>query len=286
MRSANAVCCLFLEYTVGDEGLPDVIAALRGHAQLKELRIQGYNFGRACCEALGMLFRTTSHLIALELANNSIDDLGLSILAAAVGLNCHISRIGLANNQNITSVGLRAFGNVFQSDICRLHHLDLSEIRIDDAGLEALATGLVGNKSLHTLLFDRNDAITGTRWAALSKLLCDTSSINNIYLSNHTLTYVGFGDTPSNIVQYLKLNERCDRRIAAKCKILLHHTDLIVEPFFMHKLKFLPIVMNWLQSGRSYLFYLEESHDNYEKRELSTVYKFIRGMPLITADGY
>eukprot|EP00984_Skeletonema_dohrnii_P002838 scaffold972_cov126-Skeletonema_dohrnii-CCMP3373.AAC.2 len=211
------------------------------------------------------------------------------MLAAAAGLNCHIQRISFLNCQDITAVGLRAFGSVFQSVICNLQYLDIRSIRIDDAGLEALATGLAGNKSLNTLLFDRDDAsITGTGWSALSTLLCDTSSINNIYLSNHTLRNFGTGDTPSNIVQYLKLNEIYDRRAVAKCKILLHHPDLNVEPFFLHKLKFLPIVMSWLQSGSGRLCrgHLEELYSEYQKRELSTVYKFIRGMPLLASDGY
>ena len=271
----------------GDEGLLGIFTALRGQAQLEQMSILGYNFGRPCCEALGTLLRTTSRLTQLDLGNNAIDDLGLCMLAAAAGLNCHIQRIFLVNCQDITAVGLRAFGSVFQSVNCNLQYLDIRSIRIDDAGLEALATGLAGNKSLNTLRFDRDDAsITGTGWSALSTLLCDTSSINNIYLSNHTLRNFGSGDTPSNIVQYLKLNEIYDRRAVAKCKILLHHPDLNVEPFFLHKLKFLPIVMSWLQSGTSYLFYLEESHDKYQRRELSTVYKFIRGMPLTTVDGY
>ena len=70
--------------------------------------------------------------------------------------------------------------------------------------------------------------MTSRGWAAFSKLLCDTTSVNNTYLSNHTLETIGgyvVHAMPSDIVEYLKLNnlQNCATAI---CKILDSHPDI------------------------------------------------------------
>ena len=67
-------------------------------------------------------------------------------------------------------------------------------MNIGDEGAEALADGLMGNTTLKHLVLTPNSAgITNTGWAAFSRLLCDTSSINNTFRSNHTLEHIGGG---------------------------------------------------------------------------------------------
>jgi hypothetical protein len=168
-----------------------------------------------------------------------------------------------------------------------LKELWLRDINFGDEGAAALANGLIGNASLIGLRFDLS-GITARGWAAFSKLLCDTASVNNTYLSNHTLERIGgffHPNTPSDIVEYLKLNnlQNC---AAAICKILVCHLDIDVEPLFQWKLKCLPLVVRWLENARSHLGNVNESTLVFQCRQLSALYKFVRGMPQLSVDGY
>ena len=167
--------------------------------------------------------------------------------------------------------------------------LGLWGINFGDEGAAALANGLVGNESLTTLKFNSPD-ITPMGWTAFSRLLCDNSSVNDIYLSNHTLTKIGgyeYGmhSIPSDIVEYLKLNNLLTYD-AGFCKILNNHPDIDIEPLFEWKLKFLPLIVTWFEKAKPHLGNVNESAGTFQCRQLSAVYKFVRGMPLLTVAGY
>jgi hypothetical protein len=59
-----------------------------------------------------------------------------------------------------------------------------------------------------------------------------------------------------------------------------------MQPFFHWKLKFLPLIVNWFERAIPCRIYFEESYEAFQRRELSAVYKFIRGVPLLVVDGY
>ena len=101
--------------------------------------------------------------------------------------------LDLTGNDSITASGLKYLSTSLQSESCRLEKLDLSYVGICDDGAEVLARGLIGNTSLRCLPLhvdvENEDeiAITPAGWSAFSTALCDTSSVNNTYLSNHTI---------------------------------------------------------------------------------------------------
>ncbi len=72
------------------------------------------------------------------------------------------------------------------------------------------------------------------------------------------------------------------------CKVLIHYPDLAdMKPFYKWKLAFLPLVADWFQrASANREDFLEESVEVFQRRELSGLYKFIRGVPLLVADGY
>jgi hypothetical protein len=114
--------------------------------------------------------------------------------------------------------------------------------------------------------------------------------VNNTYFSNHTLEKIGgYGvhAMPSDIVEYLTFN-KLQNCAAVMCKILDSHPDIDIEPLFQWKLKCLPLVVRWLEKAKPYLgyTYMCEAEESFQCRELSMVYKFVRGMPLLTVDGY
>ncbi len=219
---------VFEECNLSDEGFAEIAAALRIQPQLEELRLEDNNIGSMGCITLGDTLRGwgTSKLKFLGLNINAIDDQGLQALVAGM-TNTTIEELHLSYNM-ITAAGLRSLRTFFQSEGCSLRHLSLHGINFGDEGAVALAEGLMGNKSLLHLDFDPDDSgITDVGWAAFSKLLCDPSSINSTYLSNHTLEMIT--GAPRDVKNYLTWNKLGHPAI---CKILKSHPDLDMEPFF------------------------------------------------------
>ncbi len=278
---------------IGDEGLAEIATTFRLQSQLKILDLYDNNIGRDGCIALGNMLSRWPHsnkFETLRIGGNAIDDEGLQALVSGM-MNCRsLKQLDLGWNQLITVAGMRSLSPLLQSENHSLETLYLYGSNFGDDGAVALAEGLRGNKSLNQLWFCPSEAgITAVGWSAFSKLLCDTSTINNTYLSNHTLTKIGHRneDTPQFILDYLTMNkDRSDASIS-KSKILRSHRDLDMEPFFEWKMKFLPVVIYWLQRARpSRLGIGTESNKKSASRKLSALYKFVRGMPDLAVIGY
>ena len=246
-------------------------------------------------------------------------------------VNCtKLEVLSLSNNLSITAIGLRSLAAFFKSEQCCLRELDISGVYFGDDGAIALADGLVGNTSLYKISlssrsFFSSDAefMTEVGWSAFSKrLLCDTSSVRNTYLSNHTLERIDNDGNPPCLQDYLRLNrirqfvrEDANIDIVPVIKILTHHTDLEVESLFQWDLKCLPKVVEWFQMvnedvvenlkevrgrfeeyeregrwpARTFPMYarmvLEKSDSlEFDKMKLSSIFKFVRAMPKLVVN--
>ena len=161
-------------------------------------------------------------------------------------------------------------------------------------GISILAEALTNNTNLRSLYFgigSSSNTVAAKR--TFLKLVCDTSSINSIYMSNHTLGTIDCGQVRVNQEEYFHLNRQRERLEPENCglipmiKILINYPDLAeMEPFYQWKLKFLPIIVAWFQKACATRGYFEESVKKFRRREVSAVYKFIRGVPQAVADGY
>ena len=296
---------------LSEEGFEEICGALTSQPQLQILSLQGSNIGRNDCMALGNMLSSwhAPSLQHLSLEDNSIDDRGLQALVTGM-TNCNnLLLLTLSGNRSITAAGLRSLSTLFQSGNCSLIELCLERMNIGDEGAAALAEALVGNKSLKRLYFDVDIAgITGVGWSAFSKLLCDTSSTNSTYLSNHTLQWIGAKNhrgTPEDVKKYLDFNKVSvvfdrNKQDVAILKILGHNIDSLEfstesQFRFQWKLKFLPFVVAWFERARSAITILAASNEGIdlsvglrglETMKLSAVHKFVRGMPLLIIDGY
>lgn len=283
---------------IDDEEFSQIAAALGSQPQLETLYLYENNIDRNSCIALGNTLRrwpASNKLEALHIDNNQIDDRGLQALAEG-WMNCsNLDEIYLNDNTSIIAAGLRYLSPLLQSEAHRLHVLRVTRINWGDDGAIALAEGLRGNESLTELRFRPSTAgMTSTGWSAFSNLLCDTSSINSIYFSNHKVQRIGCYDneeTPDDVQCYLRANEFA-RTHAAVYKIFCSHPDLDMEPFFKLKMKFLPAVISWFERVEIIEEELieedliQESERSCQSRKLSALFKFVRGMPALTADGY
>ena len=196
------------------------------------------------------------NLKELDLGECGINDDGLQALAEGVANHCE--ELNLYCNGSITATGLRLshLSHALQSESCRLQRLSLNGMDFGDDGAEALADGLAGNQSLRCLHFDNADTnlpMTPIGWSAFSTVLCDTSSINNTYLSNHTIELSwddGYEDVDEDedidegrALVYARLNKEHPHAASARCKILMSHPHLDMKTFLRWDLKFLPLVV-------------------------------------------
>ncbi len=257
--------------------------------RLKHLYLDSMNMGDEGIRTIATGLASLHSLETLDLSENSVGDDGLLAIATGIASLQLLKTLDLSGNRLISAVGLRSLSALLQSDSCSLTTLYLWDIGFGDDGAAALADGLKGNNKLTTLIFNTG-RLTSVGWSAFSRLLCDTSSINNTYLSNHTLVTIGdwSRDAPDDVKQLLALNQRTDKPVAMM-KILKIHPDFNVEPLLLWKLKLLPLLMSWFEAATTLVDdhkIIEESEATIRSRKISTLYKFIRGMPLLAMDGY
>ncbi|KAL7501261.1 hypothetical protein ACHAWT_011193 [Skeletonema menzelii] len=293
--------------SIGSEGLSTLAAALTNCTHLERLDLSEGDFSMAAVglRSLSDWLQTAAcKLDELILVWCEINDEGLRALTEGA-LN-HCKHINLSGNRNITVSGWGCLSTAQKTESCGLENLGLTFNDIEDDGAEVLARGLVGNKTLKCLHF----SIAPAGWSAFSKVMCDTSTINNTYVSNHTIQelweggygnwdvyyedyYENMGQYESirqNLALYLQLNKQHPQH-AAKCKILMHHPHLDMAPLLQWELKFLPLAVGWFERAKpcSTLSIgesdgerkrcLEESDEEFGSRILTALYQFVRGAP-------
>ena len=115
----------------------------------------------------------------------------------------------------------------------------------------------------------------------MSKLLCDSSSINSTFKSNHTFSYLGVISRTNPLMRLLALNERDNKKEVAMIKILQYHNDFDMMPFFEWEFKVLPIMIYWFERASAIPRMPVSFGRRIRRGKLSSIYQFIRGMPLL-----
>ena len=302
LEMKGCVCCLFaLEIgssshkslqkldlqnnNISEEGMVDIITALSMHPHLEYLDLDENRLRKNGCVALATLLQcSATELQYLLISSTEINDDGMEALVPALA-NCnHLMELYLFNNPSITTRGWQRFATILEAPNSNLEVLDMLQNNIDDEAATMFAGALANNHTLQKLDLDNNPSITAVGWESLSKTLCDTSSVNATFLSNHTLYYVSpnaAGNNFEGIRRLLTLNgRRDDKKEVAAIKILQNHNDFDMLPFFEWEFKCLPLVLNWLERASEYQM-PEGFEPNIEGRKLSTIYQFVRGMPVL-----
>ena len=116
---------------------------------------------------------------------------------------------------------------------------------------------------------------------------CFLQASNNIYLSNHTLQSIGISGFPEIVKSYLGWNTLSNKHDVTILKIIGYYRDLDMETFFQWKLKFLPLLVTWFDRARQCAFaHLQSIITEIDTMKLSSVYRFVRDMPMLVLDGY
>ena len=234
-----------------------------------------------------------THLQSLNLDGNRISDNGLDVLIQ--GLPVSVTHVGMGLNAvtlarqlpllrfkkvdlwgtEFSLDGPRVIAASMADPECRLEELTLNSTNISDEDVAMLAASLRNNQTVTTMSCSNNN-ITGSGWNAFSSILCDTTSIDATYNSNHSLLNLGDASRiPQDVKILLDLNSCQDKGRIAAAKILRTHRHLDMRPLFGRELDLLPYVIAWL--GR----FAESRLD----LKLSALYEFVRAMPMKVVEG-
>ena len=268
---------------IADGELAGIILALSMHPQLEKLDLGSVNVGRNECTALAtLLHNTTKHLQTPNLRGNNIDDEGVEILVHAID-DSQLQVLDLSHNPTITSRGWKTLSTLLELPNSNLKNLDLSHNDLDDEGAFIYANALRENYKLKYLDLSGN-GISREGWTPFSKLLCDTSTVNNTYLSNHTLALLTLDLTYNDgllydICENLRLNrENEDKGRVAMNKILQDHSHFNVHPFYEWEFKVFPHIINWFAKAKACA---TEFDEQIKKMKLSCLYDFVNEFPML-----
>ena len=265
---------------LGGGQLVDIIVSLGMHPQLKHLDLVSMEIDRNECTALATLLRkTTKQLQILDLYGNNVDNDGIEVLTHGIS-GSQLVKLVLSCDRSITIRGWKTLSTLLQMPDSNLEEIDLSLNNTSNEAILAFANSLKGNCKLKMLDLSYCNDITEGGWAPFSKLLCDPSSINKTYLSNHTLEDLGATHLMPFVVQsYLILNRNNeDKGQVAMIKILQHHSHFNVQPFFEWEFRVLPLMITWLEKASTCTSIFGEE---IKRTKLSITYDFVREFPML-----
>lgn len=298
--------------------LTNIIIALTMHPQLEILELEDCRIGRNESMALATLLRWTTvklhtlnlgynminsnsgaaEILAGALSNNTslrnfclrdnaMDDEGLDAITRALAHNRELRVLDLSYNGPITMRGLKSLAALLENENSSLEEICFLGNNVSNEGALVFAQALSKNSKLMKLGLNENH-ITAEGWSAFSKLLCDPSSVNRTFLSNHTLHHCAPPKNaprrsllrmPKDTRTYLKLNgSSMDKKHVAMVKILKYHSEFNMKPLFEWDLKALPHAIGWFERADSCTS--SDYDSQIGKMKLSSLYQFIRGLPL------
>ena len=250
----------------------------------------------------GSMDSTISPSLISVLASNKKTLRCISVVSGGMG---HMARVidEIATHENMKELTLNfcdnddineekewctAVGNLLQYPLSKLKNLNLEDTpTIRDEGLIIIGRALSSNTTLKRINGLDQAHATPTGWDALANALCDNTSIESIYNSNHTLQEINFTKRPNaldvsddEIVQeirqhaairskfdpYLELNNSGDNKTeVARRKIIQYYFDngnSNIQEIVEMEVNELPYAISWSsrkEAGLSLLYHLLRS---------------------------
>ena len=152
-----------------------------------------------------------TNLTRIFLLDSGITDQLLLQIVDAIRGHPSLDSLSLRTNR-IGNVGCETLANLLSDPISNLLHLDLGSNAINSEGAAALANGLANNTKMKLLCL-AGITIDRSVKDVFSKLLCNTSSINNTYSSNHTLEHLMLHRSRGDELRFLLKQNRCTTKV-------------------------------------------------------------------------
>ena len=245
-----------------------------------------------CVESL----RGFTNLREITYVHSELTDGQLLPMVEAIRGHGLIEKLDLDNN-NIRDTGCEALAT-----LRNVTKILLSENRITNEGMISIANSLPNNSCLRELKIYHGSNQIDLRVVAddFCRSLCNTSSINDIYSSNHTFESVissefissdASGQVKLGALLNMNKSTRNKRHVAIK-KILLYHPHIDMEPLFNlsleeedsseRDLKALPHVFSWFETAKEAIIGDKKlSTYDLECKKLSAIYQFVTTMPML-----
>jgi len=266
-----------------------ILEAYQENNNLIHLKVYNTNENRRE-QILAESLRGCTNLREFELLYCNVADEQLLPMVEAIRDHRSLEKLHL-DRDGIGNAGCEVLVTLLSDPNCNLRSLTLVGNNIDNDGAATLANGLANNTKMKELFLGGN-LIDLSSVNIFKKLLCDKSSINNTYSSNHTLEKLDMypqrrGDELRSL---LKLNREANKSHVAIKKILKYHPSIVMEPFFEwnmeregeRDLKALPYVVAWFERAGDAVASDEGGESYYiGDRKLSAMYQFVRAMPLL-----
>ena len=190
-----------------------------------------------------------SSLDDLILQNCGINDEGVVLIMEKVAHSVSLKTLSMSDNESMTSRGL----------ITIYHAIFNRELSLERIFLES-------NPGINFDDLEEED------WLLLPRALCDKSSINNTFYSNHTIQKIGLEEIWVDCENLLEMNENENKIEVAREKILKSHfigEAVDISVFALMPEALLPHAIEWI--GRDRLGF-------------SLMYQFVAGYPLDFSD--
>jgi hypothetical protein len=284
---------------INDDGWQDIFTALQStRCKLEKIELRGVerlNERNALCLSDALLPHSTTLKILhsneglrvviplLQDPNAILEELGLvnddapitneelEALTDALETNSSLKILTLLANNSISTDRLMDFFAVLLNPTSKLEILVLYDSHINDTVMNSFADALTNNHKLQQLCFGNCDSVNGG-YAALTRTLCNKSSILSTYHSNHTLNMLyarefplldGSMFLPEELTSLLQINKYNNMNQAARLKIIKTHfsgNDIKMEPFTKMTISVRPHAIAWMA---------KDMH----------LYRFLRAMP-------
>ena len=249
---------------------------------------------------LAATLRNFTNLTKLKLVSKSIwvpgiSDEQLLVLVDAIRGNHLLETLCLDRNR-IGDAGCETLSTLLTNPQSNLQKLELNNNNISNDGLNIIIEALAGNNRLKTLYLQNNRIDFYAAHYAFSRLICNTSSINHIYSSNHTLERIAISSRITSdyiATDKMDMNEETNKSHVAIRKIDRHRPYIDMKPFFCWDaeseltLKGLPYVLTWFEKAHTVIMVKKKREfekalckRNNEIRKLSAIYDFAKAMPL------
>lgn len=167
----------------------------------------------------------------------SVTNEGIEVLTDALAVNCRLKSLVLTGHHSITNEGMMIFSAVLRNPSSKLERLVLYRNHINNNVVNSFAEALTSNGKLQDLRIDCSDSATmNCGYAALTRTLCNKSSILSTYHSNHILKMLPYCTLPNDLSSLLKINIENSANQAARLKIIKTHfsgNDINMLPLFM-----------------------------------------------------
>ena len=250
--------------------------------QIESADLRQYGIDNVVADTL----RYCSNLKRIVLWNCNMNDELLLPMITAIRGHSMIEKLKLERN-GIENVGCTSLSALLADANCRLRVLDLSRNNIGAEGAITLANSLVNNTSLEhlNLLFNQIDReVYSSVEDAFDRSLCNTTSINSTYTSNHSLKSlvlsVLLARRPQLCDSLYINNKGSSRSQVAIKKILLHHSPLDMKPLFewnvdddQQSLKSLPFLIDWFKKVNEINYIC-----SLNSRKLDAIYQYAKAM--------